>query len=32
MVEVALLDRSGGADLSEVLDDIVAALQLEERT
>ncbi len=29
MVEVALLDRSGGADLSDVLDEIVA--DLEER-
>ena len=37
MVEVALLDRSGGADLSDVLDEIVAELQdatptREERT
>jgi cytochrome c biogenesis protein len=27
MVEVGLLDRSGGADLTDVLDEIVAALQ-----
>lgn len=33
MVEVALLDRSGGADLSDVLDEIVADLQqTKERT
>ena len=30
MVEVGLLDRSGGADLTDVLDQIVAELQLEE--
>jgi cytochrome c biogenesis protein len=31
MVEVALLDRSGGADLSDVLDEIVSELQKEPR-
>lgn len=30
MVEVAMLDRSGGADLSEVLDELVAELREKE--
>ena len=32
LVEVAVLDRAGGDDVSAVLDELVAALQREEKT
>ncbi len=32
MVEVAVLDRSGGADLTDVLDGIVVELQREKES
>jgi cytochrome c biogenesis protein len=32
LVEVAVLDRAGGDDVTEVLDELVAALQREEKT
>jgi hypothetical protein len=32
VVEVAGLDRSGNGDLTEVLDDLVAALKREDRS